>query len=236
MLSNNNLAGVANILPSTIKNAVGQPPLCDLERVVGRNQIVRYIEFELVKMTSLLSVGGNLNDAQVQFIATQLVEMFPNESLADLKLCFQRGCIGQYGEIYRMDGIVIRKWMEQYLDEKYQIVETELKQEKNKVDEVESTGPGYEEFKRWAATLAEKKTILPITEAEIKSEGKEKPPTKKGHFYPSTPLEEQYKKERHIAYIKEMYDARTAEKMPYWIPEEEFNLIYDQDYEDEKFK
>src|SRR5687768_10746280 len=110
MLSSNNLAGVANILPSTLKNALGQPPICDLERVVGRTQIVRYIEFELVKMSSLISVGGNLNDAQVQFIATQMVEMFPNESLADFKLCFQRGCIGQYGEIYRMDGIVLRQW------------------------------------------------------------------------------------------------------------------------------
>lgn len=59
---------------------------------------------------------------------------------------------------------------------------------------------------------------------------------KKGPAYPITSRTEVYVKERHIAYIKEMYDARTAEKMPYWIPEEEFNLIYDQDYEDEKFK
>lgn len=117
----------SQLLPTTVKNAIGQPPICDMEKVTGRGKLVAFIEFELVKLSKLVSVGGNLNNAQVQFIATQLIELFPGESLADFKICFERGCMGQYGEIFRMDGIVIRKWMEQYLEEKYTIIEEELK-------------------------------------------------------------------------------------------------------------
>jgi hypothetical protein len=177
MLSSNNLAGVANILPSTLKNALGQPPICDLERVVGRTQIVRYIEFELVKMSSLISVGGNLNDAQVQFIATQMVEMFPNESLADFKLCFQRGCIGQYGEIYRMDGIVLRQWMEKYLEEKYSIVEDVWAKQK----EAEKKPIQSETENDWLKVWKEAVDKLPhqhrfdLTDEEIRKEGQSRP-------------------------------------------------------------
>jgi hypothetical protein len=227
MLSNNNLAGVANFLPSTLKNAIGQPPIRDLERVVGRNQIVRYIEFELVKMTTLVSVGNNLNDPQVQFIATQLVEFFPNESLADFKLCFQRGCIGQYGEIYRMDGIVLRQWMEKYLDEKYQLVEEKLKTE-NHIDTHWVTPPDsaneIDRLKQWKESIdsIEKKFQRPLTGDEIKEEGKEQPPKPKGKYYPFTEQEKIAKHLRHIEYIKANYDARTGQPLASWMPESEW--------------
>ena len=130
MLQADNFQAVSNLMPSTVKCALNEPPICDVIRITGRGQIVRYIEFELIKMTALLSVGNNMNNSQIQFVATQMVELFPNESMADFKLCFSRGCMGQYGEIFRMDGIVLRKWMEQYLDEKYQVIEQELVKEK----------------------------------------------------------------------------------------------------------
>lgn len=85
----------------------------------------------MIKTAALVSVGNKLNDAQVQFISTHLVDLFQNETLADFKICFQRGCMGQYGDIFRLDGIILRKWMEQYLDEKYQVVETNLMNEKD---------------------------------------------------------------------------------------------------------
>lgn len=36
-----------------------------------------------------------------------------------------------------------------------------------------------------------------------------------------------YEKERHLQYIQKNYDARTAEKLPDWIPEDEFNKLFD---------
>lgn len=168
-------------MPRTIQAALKQPPICEVTKISGRGPVVRYVEFELIKATALVSVGGNMNDTQVQFVATQLVEMFPNESLADFKLCFERGCIGQYGEIYRLDGIVLRGWMEKYLDEKYQALEDELMKEKDRMygkpekKDEPIDGPGYQEFKSWAAQLQEQAKARPITDADIRREGQEQP-------------------------------------------------------------
>ena len=122
---------VANLLPKTIQGAVNEPPISEVMKVVGKGKIVVFLKAELVLLSSRISVSGNITSEQLEFISTQLVEFFPNESLADFKLCFERGCMGQYGEIFRMDGIVLRKWMEQYLDEKYQVVETNLMNERD---------------------------------------------------------------------------------------------------------
>lgn len=160
-----------------MKDATNEPPICDVVRVVGKGQVVRFIEFELIKMTSLISVGNNLNTAQVEFIAMQLVEMFPNESLSDFKLCFQRGCIGQYGEIFRMDGIVIRKWMEQYLDEKYQVIESEMMKEKD--NEYKKITPETEKdwHKVWLDAIADKNNHKPadLDNDYYNKYGREKP-------------------------------------------------------------
>lgn len=122
---------VANLLPKTIQGAVNEPPISEVMKIVGKGKIVVFLKAELVLLSSRISVSGNITSEQLEFISTQLIEFFPNESLADFKLCFERGCMGQYGEIFRMDGIVLRKWMEQYLDEKYQVVETNLMNERD---------------------------------------------------------------------------------------------------------
>jgi hypothetical protein len=172
-----NFQATSDLLPSTIKNAIGQPPLCELIKATSLEQVTLYIQFELIKMSSLVSVGGNLNNAQVQFIAQNLVEMFPNETLADFKLCFQRGCIGQYGEIYRMDGIVLRQWMEKYLEEKYSIVEDVWAKQK----EAEKKPIQSETENDWLKVWKEAVDKLPhqhrfdLTDEEIRKEGQARP-------------------------------------------------------------
>lgn len=172
-----NYSAVREELPKKIKDAIGQPPICDLEKIVGRGRIVIFLKAELVQMAGLISVSSNITPAQMEFIATQLVEMFQNESLADFKLCFQRGCIGQYGDIYRMDGIVLRGWMEKYLDEKYQIVETEVKKEQQEQNsKADYSGPGYEKFKQWAKELSDSTKKVPgMTDKDVRKFGQEKP-------------------------------------------------------------
>lgn len=222
MLQINNLKGVSDYLPSKVNLATNQPPICDLEKVVGRNQIVRYIEFELVKLASLISVGGNLNNSQIQFIATQLVELFPNDSIADFKICFQRGAIGQYGEIYRMDGIVLRKWMEQYLEEKYDVIEKELMREKEeyyKKHETSSDDIADKYIKQMLDNLRPDKKVRDITTQEIIQEGQEKP---KAKMYPSTPESLYNQKLWHDAWIKRCFDPYTGKPNENYEPEEEF--------------
>lgn len=179
MLDSGNLKAVSELLPRKVTQVTKEPPICDVIKITGQGAVVRFVEFELVKMSALVSVGNNISDLQVQFIATQLVEMFPNESLADFKLCFERGCIGQYGEIFRMDGIVLRKWMERYLEEKYIIIEEELRKEKageyHQAIPPAEEGPGYREFVAYANSLREGSKVPGMTDADHRKYGQENP-------------------------------------------------------------
>ncbi len=125
-------------MPTSIKLALDEPPLRETIQQVGRDNVISYLEIELIKLSKLISVSGNLNDAQVQFIAAQLIETYPNESLADFVLCFKRGAMGLYNKdphnkLYRLDGTVIFGWMDAYLEEKYFALEERLKNEKDQM-------------------------------------------------------------------------------------------------------
>lgn len=50
---------------------------------------------------------------------------------------------------------------------------------------------------------------------------------KKGAPYPAATPEEVYVRMRHLEYIKANYEPRTGEKLPTWISEDEFNILYD---------
>lgn len=165
---------VANLLPKTIAGAVNEPPISEVVKVVGKGKIVVFLKAELVMLSSRISVSGNITPEQLEFISTQLVEFFPNESLADFKLCFERGCMGQYGDIFRMDGIVIRKWMEQYLDEKYQVVETNLMNEKDNPYQTAEPEPKPENYKV-ASDESAKEWLRQWREEVEKAEGNKTP-------------------------------------------------------------
>lgn len=218
MLTANNFKGTSDFLPTTVKNAIGQPPICDVVRITGQAQVIRYVEFELIRMTQLISVGNNLNNSQVEFIATQLVEMFPNESLADFKICFQRGCIGQYGEIFRMDGIVLRKWMEKYLEEKYEVIDSEWNKTKSgeyhqPIEQAE-VGPGRKLFDEYANSLKMGAKVPDISDEEIRRNGQPEPPKKKAISYHSSPPEVSAMIDFKSQYGRECTDKVTGKVLP----------------------
>lgn len=52
---------------------------------------------------------------------------------------------------------------------------------------------------------------------------------KNGEVYTPTVDEKAlYEKERHLQWIQRNHDPKTAQKLPDWIPEEEFNKLYDE--------
>lgn len=219
MLQTERFDKVSEALPSTIKGAIEQPPISEVMKVTGRGQVVRFIEFELIKMTTLVSVGNNLNNAQVEFIASQLVELFPNESMADFKICFQRGCIGQYGEIFRMDGIVLRKWMEKYLDEKYETLVDDLNKYKERPYELPDKadeGPGYKAFKEYAKSLTMGAKVPSIDESDIKREGQEDAPKRRDSGHPritEAGIEASRMQDLRRKYGRECTDTYTGKKL-----------------------
>ena len=217
-LDANNYKAAADALPTRISEATKQPPICDLEKIVGRGKIVIFIKLELAKVNERISVSGNITPEQAEFIATQLVEMFPNESLADFKICFERGCIGQYGEIYRMDGIVLRKWVERYLDEKYQVIESELMKEKD--EHYKKIHPETEKdwYKVWLDSVGEGNKIPEITTEEILSEGQVR--RKKEVYTPSPDNVIEYKerlKKARTEYFKEHYPDAEPEEIEAYL-------------------
>lgn len=68
------------------------------------------------------------------------------------------------------------------------------------------------------------KTTPRLTSKMIEEEGGVRP--KAVQPYPTTSLTEFQKHERHLAYIKYAYDARTGERIPGTMDEQEFNLTY----------
>lgn len=128
------------MLPKTIDKAIGQPPISALVKSVGLDVLKLQVEYELTVLSALVSVGGNLTNFSIPFIADQLILQFPNESLADFKLCFQRGAMGAYGNIQRLDGVTIGVWFKEYLEEKYRVVEDQLMNEKDNPYKVKMFG------------------------------------------------------------------------------------------------
>lgn len=48
--------------------------------------------------------------------------------------------------------------------------------------------------------------------------------------YPITSLEEAYVKDRHFEWVKNNFEAKTGYKLPSWICEEDWNVIYDDQH------
>lgn len=176
----NDFKTASELLPKKIDQVFDQPKVNELTKAIGLENVQLMIQFELINLAALMSVGGNLNKAQVPFIADQLIDLYPNESIADFKLCFQRGAIGLYGDIQRLDGITIGGWMKRYLDEKYEVLENQLMKEKDNLYKPIKHDEGYDEAKHdaWLKKLAEACSpghkVPGMTDQEIKEKGREK--------------------------------------------------------------
>jgi hypothetical protein len=129
----------SELLPSTIEEATKGTPVVMLLQVVPRQNIEAFLAIELTKLASLINVDERLNlqPHQIPFIAAQLIDQYKAESLADFKICFQRGAIGKYDDkLLRLDSAVIGSWMTKYLDEKYEVLVAQLSAEKDNPYEV----------------------------------------------------------------------------------------------------
>lgn len=180
-IKENDFHRASNLLPTRIDQVFDQPKVCDMVKAIGEQSVKFMVQFELVKLAGLMSVGGNLNAAQIDFVSDQLITLHPYETIADFKLCFKRGAIGLYGDIQRLDGITIGIWMQKYLDEKYTVLENKLMNEKDEMykpaEPVNQPDNEYDpdNHSRWLKQLAD--AVKPIqkvpgmTDEEIKRLG-----------------------------------------------------------------
>lgn len=147
----------ANHLPATIPAALEMEPISVMARYIDPIHIQRTIEVLLAQLAGRITTGGNLSPSMVEFIAAQLMAQYPNEVLGDFKIAFDRGAMGGYGPVFRLDGAVIGDWMGKYLSEKYEAVERTYEarkaMERNIATPPAEPGPGYAEFTAWAKSL-----------------------------------------------------------------------------------
>lgn len=170
------------MLPSKIEQVFEEPKVREMVKAVGEQNVKLMIQFELIKLAELMSVGGNLNNAQVQFISDQLIELYPTESIADFKICFRRGAMGAYGQIQRMDGVTIGEWMKKYLVEKYEVLEDSMMKERDEYYKVivpeNSERDWLSEWQNAVNKSDGFKKVPDLTDEEIEVEGKAEPKRK----------------------------------------------------------
>lgn len=166
-------AGKFDQIAATVGNRVGdlldRPGIVMLKKLVDPTLIEMFLAAEIQKLVDTVNVAPNQNIQQYQIpvIAATFVEMYPVESLEDFVLCFRRGGAGFYGVIYnRLDAAVLNEWMKKYLDEKYQIIEADIKKAQDQ--SLKDNEVNYEKFKeRVSEFVAEGKPKSNAIENEI---------------------------------------------------------------------
>lgn len=216
---------------------------------VKKNMVEACLAAEIMRVANMLTVGGNLKEGQALEVAIQLLSDFPNEALEDFCLCLRRGIKGIYGQIFRFDVLVINEWFQKYLDEKYKAIENKLMDEKDKIYEplVPNMTPAEtltdevrrqkekERLDAWLAAVraVDTRVIPPLSESDIKQEGQVKP---KANFHPVTTLSQAQKHELHLEYVRRNHDKYTADKLPGWMPEQEWIDLLTEDQRKVIFK
>lgn len=85
-------------------------------------------------------------------------------------------------------------------------------------------------LKEWEATVKGSTMVNALPKPSYKQlaeEGGVLPP--KPAPYPCTSKEEAYIRDRHFEYIKANFEARTGVKLPTWINEDDWNILYDNE-------
>ena len=202
-------------------------PICEVKRNSVPGDVERALDIQLTRLIGTLNLKWNMTGEQTKILVEDLIDKYPNESLEDFILVFKRARMGEFGELFRLDGPVVFSWMETYLDEKYAVIEKKLYSEKDndykvkpeKTDDEEQAEINKAGLAAWKA-MVESITVkkpAPLTDKEIKEEGQIEPKAKP---YPYTPKVLIEQSERHHAWIVANHDPYTGKPKPGYMEEE----------------
>lgn len=117
-------------MPSpSIAQSLTMPNIAAL-RKADKPATIEKVIILLTRYTQMLNIDRNMNSAQIQMCAEQIVEQQWMYSLEDIQTMLSTGVCGQYGEIYnRMDIAVIFGWIAKYEQERQAVVRLKKKEE-----------------------------------------------------------------------------------------------------------
>jgi hypothetical protein len=83
-------------------------------RISVIEQICKIVEY----FQELTNVSKKMEAFQIQVLAGDLLDAFTGDTIEDIILMFKMARKGDFGQIYRIDSLVIMGWVSQYLDHK----------------------------------------------------------------------------------------------------------------------
>lgn len=117
-----------------------------------------------------------------------------------------------------------------------------IKQEEKEAEEKKEWVPASKEFAEQKAKealeiIANSKTLNGVPKISHKQSVEEGGwiPKKQAPYKGTSPMD-YYLRQRHYEYIKQNYDAKTAQKLPGWCDEDTFNLMFDDVYYEDYMK
>lgn len=167
-----NFEAVSASAPKTVKEAIQKGlPIISIAKVTGIEAIYAQVEFDLIKCLAMLNLNLTIKESQYPFIVRELVDTFSSESIEDFQLCFKNGVKGKYGTIYNVDLSVLSIWMGEYLEEKYQLIETgQIEDSTEGLPDVDYNAFKQRKAQEWAKDTQEKESAL---KAEYERQKKE---------------------------------------------------------------
>jgi len=114
-----------------IEAAIQSTPISIQIKRYGKKEIRAQLTAMILETSTFFNLGKNINEEQAAETAVLLIEKYPVETLEDFAICFKKAKMGAYGKVYdRLDGHIIFEWFASYLDEKYQVRERLIEEEK----------------------------------------------------------------------------------------------------------
>lgn len=209
-------------IPATVKDAVEiGVPMVMVSKVTGKQAIIQALEFEIIEVSALVTIDARLNvqKAHIPIIAETIFEQFKTESIEDFKLAFRKGVTGFYGEIYRLDGAVIVRWIQCYLEEKYSYVETLHEKDKGKDPLSEVNYKAFHDRLEVERQKMEKEKQANVEKKHRQAQNVMDGKTPSG-YVPLTP-EQIAERKIHKLWIHENFD-KFGKKKSTWMEEQEW--------------
>lgn len=211
-------------------------PMSVVSHNVNPGDLERSLDIQLTRLVQSLNLKWNIEPPQIKLIVEDLIEKYKHEALEDFILIFKKARQNEFGEIYRLDSAVVFGWVDKYLDEKYKVVESKLREEKDTwknesirtqsdwlqlwKEAIEKTDAEGGPTRTLSLNLTTLSNVRAMTPSEIEKEGQEKPKFKP---YPYTnaevyqrQLDERTRKGREI-WFAENYPGATPKQLKEYL-------------------